>query len=103
MPAASSNSSLPTSTQRSCGPAAKTNPETALTSPQSGNESSRSSRPAKTCSPSNATAPAPSTASQPASKHASSPSPQQSHSTTASAGHHAPSSTTSPEPVELLI
>ncbi len=39
------------------------------TSPRSGNGSSRSSRPAKTCSPSNATAPAPSTASKTASSN----------------------------------
>ena len=66
-------------------------------------ESTRSSRPAKTCSASNGTAPAPSTASEPASTHASSPSQPPSHSTTDSADPAATSSTTPPEPVELLI
>ena len=59
-PAASSPKPSATSTPRSCGPAAKTNPDTDPTSRRSGNGSSRSSGPAKTCSPSNATAPAPS-------------------------------------------
>ena len=87
---------------RPAPPQRRTRPA-APTSRRSGNGSNRSSRPAKTCSPSNATAPAPSTASEPASEYASSPSPPRSASTTASAAHHAPSSTTPPEPVELLI
>jgi hypothetical protein len=73
------------------------------TSRRSGNGSNRSSRPAKTCSPSNATAPAPCTASAPESECASSPSPPHSASTTASADPHAHSSTTPPEPVEQVI
>ena len=85
------------------GVTVETNPAPAHTSHRSGNGSNRASRPAKTCSPSNATAPAPSTASQPASEHASSPSQPRSASTTASADPAAPSSTTQPEPVELLI
>ena len=56
-------------------PAAKTSPGKAPTSHRSGNGSNRSSGPAKTCSPSNATAPAPSTASENASSNASSHSP----------------------------
>ena len=86
-----------------CRPRRKDEPGKDHTSPRSDNGSSRSSRPAKTSSPSNATAPAPSTASEPASAHASSPSPPRSPSTTDSADPAAPSSTTSPEPVELLI
>ena len=92
-----------TSTPRSSGPAAKTNPDTDPTSPRSGNGSSRSSGPAKTSSPSNATAPAPSKASENASSNASSPSPPASPSTTNSAAPAAHSSTMSPEPVESTI
>ncbi len=68
------------------------------TSRRSVNGSNRSSRPAKTSSPSNATAPAPSTASEPGSECASSPSPPRSTSTTASAAQHAHSLTTRPDP-----
>ena len=102
-PAASSPKPSATSTPRSSGPAAKTSPATDPTSPRSGNGSSRSSGPAKTCSPSNATAPAPSTASENASSNASSASPPASPSTTNSAAPAAHSSTTSPEPVESTI
>jgi len=88
---------------QSCVPAAKTNPEKDPTSPRSGNGSSRSSRPAKTSSPSNATAHEPSTAYENASSNASSHSPPASPSTTSSADQAAHSSTTSPNTVESTI
>jgi len=56
-------------------PRRKDEPGHALTSHRSGNGSNRSSGPAKTSSPSNATAPAPSKDSRNASSNASSPSP----------------------------
>jgi hypothetical protein len=102
-PAARSRLPLASSTPPSSGRAVKTNPRAGSTSLRSGNASNRSSKPAKTSSRLNATAPAPSTASPPASRCASLPSQPQSLSTTASAGHPAPSPTTRPEPVELLI
>ena len=102
-PAASSRRPSATSMPRSCVRGARTNPDTAPTSRRSASGSSRSSRPAKTCSPSNATAPAPSKASENASSNASSPSPPASASTTNSAAPAAHSSTMSPERVESLI
>jgi hypothetical protein len=84
-------------------PRRKDEPGRGCISPQSANASKASTGPPKTSSPSNATAPAPCAASEPASPAASSRSPHPSHSTTNSAAHHAPWSTTSPNPVELLI
>jgi hypothetical protein len=73
------------------------------TLPRFANASNRSSRPAKTSSPSNATAPAPSRTSVSASSHASPHSPPRSHSTTASDAPAAPSSATPHKPVALLM
>src|SRR5271167_1249977 len=63
-------------------PGAKTSPAKDRISRRSANASSRSSGPAKTCSPSNATAPAPSPASENASSHDSAAWPPPSPSTT---------------------
>jgi hypothetical protein len=84
-------------------PAAKTNPAAAHTSHPSGNESNRSSTPAKTSSPSNATAPAPfpdcANAFSPASAASQPPSP----STTNSDAPAVHSSTTAPNRAESII
>jgi Transposase DDE domain len=84
-------------------PRRKDEPGHGPTSHRSDNGSNRSSGPAKTSSPSNATAPAPSQDSENASFNASSPSPPASPSTTNSAAQAEHSSTMSPEPAESLI
>jgi len=84
-------------------PRRKENPAAARTSHRSANGSNRSSGPAKTCSPSNATAPAPSPASENASFNASSASQPPSPSTTNSDAPAVPLSTTAPNSAESTI
>ncbi len=84
------------STPRSSDPDARTSPATDHTSHRSANASSRSSGPARTSSPSNATAQEHSPACESASFNASSASPPPSHSTTNSTAPAARSSATAP-------
>ena len=102
-PAASSPRPSPRSAAPSCVRRAATNPATVHSSHRSGNGSNRSSSPAKTCSASNATAPAPRATSRPHRRRASSRSPPASASTTNSADPAAQSPTTPPNPVASII
>src|ERR1019366_150553 len=86
------------STPRSCARDARTSPATAHTSRRSASAWSRSTGPARTSSPSSATAPAPWTTYACASPCASPLSPPRSHSTTASAAPVAPSPATPHNP-----